>query len=133
MIGVGVFPQPFRYFLFLSYYSSYLKIAVDDVHVSCSSQVGEVSVVVCGMSEPPVVEEDVADSDVVVIQFCEGASFLPECRHPSLFPLSDFFSEVRIQMAMAVGVDEGFFVQLSDDVAERGSFPSDFRERDVVV
>ena len=34
---------------------------------------------------------------------------------------------------MAVGVDEGVFVQLSDDAEELGPFPSDFRERDAVV
>ena len=45
----------------------------------------------------------------------------------------DFFPEVRIQVATAVGADEGVLVQLPDDVAERGPVPLDFRERDVVM
>ena len=65
VVGVRMFPQPFRYFLFLSYYPAYLKVAVDGVYVF----VAEFSVVVCSLLEPPVEEEQVSERYGVVMEF----------------------------------------------------------------
>ena len=133
MVCMGMFPQPFRYFLFLSYDFTYLEVTIDDVYVFGATQVAEFSVVVCSLLEPPVEQKNVSNSDIVVKELCLGRAFLSEGRHPSGSSWPDFSPEVRIQVATAVGSDEGVLVQLPDDVAERGSVPMDFRERDVVL
>ena len=133
VVGVRMCPRPFRYFLFLSNYPSNLKVSVDGVCAFRSPKVGDNAVVVCGMSEPPVEQEDVSNADVVVMEFCQGRAFLSKGRHPSVPSWPDIFPEVRIQVATAVGGDDGIFVQLPNDVAERGAVPLDFRERDVVM
>ena len=133
VVGVRMFPQPFRYVLFLSYDFTYLEVAIDGVYVFGATQVAEFSIVEFSLLEPPVEQEDVSNGDVVVKELCQGRAFLSEGRHPSGSSWPDFFPEVRIQVATAVGADEGVLVQLPDDVAERGSVPMDFRERDVVV
>lgn len=69
VVGVRMFPQPFRYFLFLSYYPAYLKVAVDGVYVFGATQVAEFSVVVCSLLEPPVEEEQVSERYGVVMEF----------------------------------------------------------------
>ena len=91
MVGVGMFPQPFRYFLFLSYDFTYLEVAIDGVYVFGAAQVAEFSFVVCGMLEPPVEQEDVSNSDVVVKELTQGRAFLSEGRHPSGSSWPDFF------------------------------------------
>ena len=69
VVGVRMFPQPFRYVLFLSYYPAYLKVAVDGVYVFGATQVAEFSVVVCSLLEPPVEEEQVSERYGVVMEF----------------------------------------------------------------
>ena len=91
------------------------------------------AIVEFSLLEPPVEQENVSNSDIVVKELCQGRAFLSEGRHPSGSSWPDIFPEVRIQVATAVGADEGVLVQLPDHVAERGSVPMDFRERDVVM
>ena len=120
VVGVRMFPQPFRYFLFLSYDLTYLEVAIDGVYVFGATQVAEFSIVEFSLFEPPVEQENVSNSDIVVKELCQGRAFLSEGRHPSGSSWPDIFPEVRIQVATAVGADEGVLVQLPDDVAERG-------------
>ena len=133
VVGVRVFPQPFRYFLFFSYDFAYLKITVDGVHVFCPLKVGEMTILVCGMSKPSVEKKDVPNCNIIVVEFSQRRAFLPEGWHPFWSSWFDFFPEVRIQVATTVRVNESVSIQLLDDVVERGSFPLDFRESDAVM
>ena len=92
VVGVRMFPQPFRYVLFLSYDFTYLEVAIDGVYVFGATQVAEFFVVVFSLLEPPVEQENVSNSDVVVKEFCQGRAFLSEGRRPSWSSWPDFFS-----------------------------------------
>ena len=66
MVRMGMFPQPFRYFLFLSYDLTYLEVTIDGVYVFGTTQVAEFSIVEFSLFEPPVEQENVSNSDIVV-------------------------------------------------------------------